>query len=502
MPAGRRFRTPAAAVLLVAMVQVATPKDLDPAKQRDAQKALQAKLDTMARRAGSTIDAMVYQRLGASAEQKMLEEVADSLRGLSDNQVRQVLDHLDAAIKAPDEATATREERDAYLKHRQVLSQLRGMVIKLDVVKNLDEAAARLDRAAEKQLALNGESLKNVRTARGNPRSRPAADERDEIAGEQGDLRAEVAAVFKHVQALAPFLNPEQKDRVEKAGALARGERLAREMGQSTNAIQQGNFDDAAELQRRHAKELKDLAAALRSPIADKLEALKSARAKLDKAIEGQTKVNGDTAKPDPDPVRNDRGRRPAVNATDPKQARAHDLANEQAKVELDTRDARKAVEQVAPEVAETIKPAETNQWKAEDKLRNTDFDAAKPPENRALDALKEARDELDKQIAAAELAKKDPLAAVKSAAEQIEKLIEDQKDAGAKTEKAEQNPAKLPDATAAQKDVGKKTDDLRNTPLPPNQDVKTALDKAADAMKQADRNLGDRKPTDEKPNQ
>ena len=68
MSAGRRFRTPAAAILLVGMVQVATPNDLDPAKQRDAQKALQAKLDTMARRAGSTIDAMVYQRLSASAE--------------------------------------------------------------------------------------------------------------------------------------------------------------------------------------------------------------------------------------------------------------------------------------------------------------------------------------------------------------------------------------------------------------------------------------------------
>src|SRR5207244_9287708 len=139
MSAGRRFRTPAAAILLVGMVQVATPNDLDPAKQRDAQKALQAKLDTMARRAGSTIDAMVYQRLSASAEQKMLEEVAESLRGLSEEQIKQVLEHLEAAIKAPDEATASKEQKEAYQKHKKVIAQLREMVMKLDVIKTLDE---------------------------------------------------------------------------------------------------------------------------------------------------------------------------------------------------------------------------------------------------------------------------------------------------------------------------------------------------------------------------
>src|SRR5262249_44627533 len=156
MPAGRRIRFPLAALLMVAMVQMTTSGDIDPAKQRDAQKVLQNKLDTMARRAGSTIDAMVYQRPSPSAEQKMLEEVADSLKGLSESQIRQVLEHLDAAIKAPDEATSTKEQREAYQKHRQIISQLRGMVIKLDVVENLDEAAARLDRAAARQLDLHG----------------------------------------------------------------------------------------------------------------------------------------------------------------------------------------------------------------------------------------------------------------------------------------------------------------------------------------------------------
>jgi hypothetical protein len=503
MSAGRQSRFAAAAVLASALVPLALAQDLDPAKQREAQKALQAKLDTMARRAGSTIDAMIYQRLSASAEQQMLEEVAQSLRGLSQEQIKQVLTHLEAAIKAPDEATATNEQREAYQKHRQIISQLRGMVVKLDVVKNLDEAAARLDRAAEKQLALNAQSLDNVRSPIRN-RARALSDDREEISGDQADLRAEAAAVFRQVKGMLPFLNPDQRERVKTADVEARGARLVSEMDRTVRTAQQGNFDDTAERQRRHAKELKDLAAALRTPPSGKLEALRQAREKVEKAIQGQQKVNDETArKPEdrPEPVR-ERPFRGGRDTSDPKQARGNELANEQAKVELDTRDARRATELASPEAAEKIRPAETNQWKAEDRLRSTDFEGATDPEEKALDALKAARDELDKQIAAAELAKKDPLAAVKNAAEEIEKLIRDQKDASAKTERAEENPRDLPEAKAAQKDVAKKTDEVRNTPLPPNAEVKDALKKAADAMRQANNKLDKQQPAEAKPNQ
>ena len=499
MPA-RRTRFALAALLMVAMVQVAVSRDTDPSKQRDAQRSLQTKLDTMARRTGSTIDAMVYQRLSPSAEQKMLEDVAESLKGLSESQVKQVIDHLEAAIKAPDEGTATKEQREAYIKHRQIVSQLRGMFNRLDVIKNLDEAAARLDRVAAKQLDLNGESLARVRN-RQTGRARRNNDDRDEMAGEQGDLKAEVDAVFKQVKALVPHLNAEQKERVDKVDAVTRGQKLVAKMAETIANIQRGNFDDAAEAQRRHVKELKDLADALRSRPGDKLEALKAARAKVERAIEGQKKVNEETARPEP-PQGPDRRGRPPVNATDPKQARANELGQEQAKVELDTHDARKAVAQVEPEIAKRVGEAQTQQSKAEDKLRDTDFEGAKSPEDKALDALKDAAEQLDKKIAEAELAKKDPLAAVKNAAEQIEKLIQEQKDAAAATAKAEKDKAQLPEAKTAQKDVSKKTDDLRDAPLPPNPEVKTALDKASEAMKQANKNLDNQKPTDAKPNQ
>ena len=494
MPAGRRSRFATAAVLSVAMVHVAVSKDLDPAKQRDEQKKVQARIEEASRRASSTIKAMLYQRLSAPAEQKMLGKLADSLKGLSQTEIKQIIDHLESAVQAPDPTRANGEQLKAYEKHRQVVAQLRGLLVELDVIKNLDEAAARFDRAADDQLAVNGETLLNV-TRRGGRNPRGVGDAREELADKQLALGAEVGQVFKEIDRLLPNLNAEQKDRVEKAQVKSRGTTLTSEMTFTTRAVQQASFDDAAERQRRHAKELKDLAAALRTPPADKLAALKIARDKVDAALKAQEKVNEETAKK-PDPADE---KKPTAEA---KREKANELANAQTKAEFATRDARKATEQAAPEVAEAIKPAETNQWKAEDKLRNADTDGAKEPQKKAAETLKAAKDDLDKQIAAAELARKDPLAAVKQAAEQIDTLIKDQKAAADKTDAADKNKDKLPEAAAAQKDVAKKADELKNTPLPPNPEAKAAIDKAADATKEAKADLDAKNPAAAKPDQ
>ena len=492
--AGRRSWFVAALVLLGAMVPLAVSQDADPAKQRKQQEEIKARVDEAARRTSSTLDAMTFQRLSPTAEQRMLRGVADELRGLSQEQIAEVLGHLERAAAAPNPATATKEQTDAYAKHLLVIQQLKVMLGQLDVIKNLDEAAARLERAAEKQIKLVTEGHNNsILPNRGGR----AIDDRDELATEQADLRVEVLAVFKQVKRLSDekLLTPEQTARVEQAEALARGLKLAADMAPTVSELKRGSFLNAGTAQRGHAKELKALAAALRTPPATRLDGLKAAQKEVLKAIDAQTKVNNDTAeKPDPN--------EPRKAGVDPKTARANELANQQTKAEFATLDARKAAEEVAPEAAEKLKPAQTQQWKAEDKLRAKDTTGAKKPQEEALAKLKEAKDELDRQIAAAELAKVDPLAATKQAIEQVEQIIKEQKEANAKTDKAVEKADKAPDAATAQKDVGKKTDDLRNTPLPPNTDAKQALDKAADAQKQAAEKLDNKQPADAKPNQ
>src|SRR3954453_7185689 len=124
------------------MVHVAVSKDLDPAKQRDEQKKVQQRIDEASRRTSSTLRAMLYQRLSPNAEQAMLREVADSLKGLSQDEIKAIIDHLERAAQAPDPTASSKEKLGGNEKHGQVIAQLPGILVKLDVIKNLDEAAA------------------------------------------------------------------------------------------------------------------------------------------------------------------------------------------------------------------------------------------------------------------------------------------------------------------------------------------------------------------------
>lgn len=177
---GRRSWFVAALVLVGTMVPLAVSKDSDPAKQREEQKKIKARVDEAARRTSSTLDAMTFQRLTPTAEQKMLRGVADDLRGLSQEQIAEVLGHLEKAVTAPNPATATKEQQDAYAKHLLVVQQLKVMLGQLDVIKNLDEAAARLERAAEKQIKLVTEGHTNsiLPPARGGRASTTATNSR------------------------------------------------------------------------------------------------------------------------------------------------------------------------------------------------------------------------------------------------------------------------------------------------------------------------------------
>src|SRR5262245_24586026 len=83
---------------------------VNPVAQRDQQKKVLAEVEQTARRIATTLRVLVYQKVDGGTEEKMLDEVATTLRGLSQDQLQAVLAHLDAAVKAPDEATASAEQ--------------------------------------------------------------------------------------------------------------------------------------------------------------------------------------------------------------------------------------------------------------------------------------------------------------------------------------------------------------------------------------------------------
>src|SRR5262249_4899579 len=156
---------------------------------------------------------------------------------------------LEKAVAAPDPKTATEEQKAAYAKHLAIMQQLKTMLGQLDVIKNLDEAAERLERAAEKQIKLIAETHTSALAP-----NRVRGDDKDELATEQTDLRVEVASVFKQINALvaSKLLTPEQVTRVEKAEAPARGAKLVSDMLVTIDALRKATFNDAGERQRRH----------------------------------------------------------------------------------------------------------------------------------------------------------------------------------------------------------------------------------------------------------
>src|SRR5262249_40080774 len=119
----KRFSLSLLSTLAFAVGAVADePKPAD--QVRDQKDAL-AHAEQTARRITTSLRVMTYQKLDAGSEQKLLDEVASSLKGLTQDQIKAVLDHLEKAAKAPDESTATEEQKQAYQKHRQVVSTLR-----------------------------------------------------------------------------------------------------------------------------------------------------------------------------------------------------------------------------------------------------------------------------------------------------------------------------------------------------------------------------------------
>ena len=74
--------------------------------QQEVQKQVQADTEQTARRLNTMLRVIAYHRFDASEEQKVLREAAQTLQGLSRDQMQAVLDHLEKSIKAPDEKTA------------------------------------------------------------------------------------------------------------------------------------------------------------------------------------------------------------------------------------------------------------------------------------------------------------------------------------------------------------------------------------------------------------
>src|SRR5262249_29510439 len=146
-------------------------------------------------------------------EKQMMDEVVGTLSRLSREQMTEVLKRLDAAGKVADPNKSQKELDAAYARHREIVVSLKTLLGKYDAVKNLEQAAERLEKTAKMQLELHlhnrlmdqelDSPTRQVYQLQVRGRGpEPLGPRIQHLADEQSDLGRDVANLFKQLDAV------------------------------------------------------------------------------------------------------------------------------------------------------------------------------------------------------------------------------------------------------------------------------------------------------------
>jgi Domain of unknown function (DUF4175) len=526
--------------------------------QQERQKQIQAETDYVVRRMGTMLRVLDFYQLDKTSEKKMLEDLSGVLGGLSKTQMTEVIRRLEAAAQAKNADQSNKEVEAAYARHREILESLKAMLSRYDAIRSLDQAADRLDKQAQQQLDLHFLTAQIARDI--EDLQKPGLSQTQRLlivrryqgrglnfkrqGDDQSDLQVDVFNVLKQVKELESKLTDEQQQRVALVERLVNEFRLQDNMtgaAQRLRSVAPASLGQATELQWKSATQIKELARVLRLP-GDLLAILKEARDRVDQAIVKQADLSEDTRKeiiggpkkdeakkdppnrgakddprrltfPDTNPLLEPRVARTALypreeleKAVKNAQAaeKSNDLSKQQAKLEYETKDTANLVKPVAKDAAEKLEAAEKAMQKAKDALAKAEPRQAPIPQEKATQDLKQARQEIDKLIDKLDKQKNDPIAALKNAAEKLDKIIKEQTDTRDKTKQtadAKQN-QKTPQLAEKQKELAKETNQLKEQPLPAKDKVEPALAKAEKAMQDAAKALDKKQSPDALPKQ
>jgi len=374
----RVIRVVALAALAVVPVAWSQPP-ADLLYRQEQQRQIQAETERMVRRIGAMLRVMEYYQLDKSAERDILREVATTLAGLSHEQMTAVIGKLENAAQETDAGKSQKEVQEAYARHREIMTALKGLLAVYDAVKSLEHAAERLDKAARDQVELGlqtfalGYDLQSDKYAaerfndgfggRGGRGMRGVENpyfRAQRIADDQEDFRKEAMGLWKQTEALGQELPPEQWHRLEKAEALAKSSQLFGTMSGAFYRLREPSFteDEQKSWEKAFAKQwdsagrLLELAYALREPH-ERLTVLRETRMRLGRVLTLQEAMVAETRaladlKPENDPVDQyqffGRGRgfgNFQAREDDTPTAKARELADREGRAEHAARDGR-----------------------------------------------------------------------------------------------------------------------------------------------------------------
>lgn len=456
--------------------------------QNVQQKQAQAETKRLANRLETMLRVLSYHQIDATSEQKLMDEAAEALKGLSQQQMQEILKQLEQAVKTPSPVEADQHLDAAQEKHREVLDRFRQLIARFELVRSLDQAAQKFDKLAKEEMLLrervqraDQQKQDRVNVQRGMRPETPAQQ-----ALRQEDIARDTDALLQKLNELKMDVLQDVKPRLEKTVKIADDHRLLETMRDAANHVRYRNAREADDRQIQVQNDLERLARTLRAPI-DKLAALQEARDRVQKMIPAQEALRDET-----EAVKDPRQRDSKENQPAQRAQNIRKMASRQTELQVQTRDTKELIEQHASKVADTLSKADNAMQAAKERLRESQPQKATDPQKTASDRMQEAKDSLDQLVAEEEKRQRDPLVGLEKAIEQLEKLIADEKQAQQKAKDAiaASRPQDLKPQAPKQQALAEKAEEIARKPLAARPAAKDIIQSAAETMHQASEQL------------
>lgn len=451
------------------------------------QKLAQAEAKRTAQRLETILKVLSYHQLDSAAEQKIMKEAATSLQSLSQDQMEQILKQFENASKSKTLVEMDKQLDQAQDKHKVVLDQIRQLLSRFELVRNVEQAALRLDKLAHEQRLLRElvVSVEQQRKTGAAPRRQSRFDSPQQHAMRQDDLARETDVVMQKLREMKVDLPDELKPRLDKVFAIANERHMLESMREAANHLRFRNPREAEDRQMQAENDLARLARTLRTP-ADKLGVLQEARSRVEQLLQLQSQLRQETlAEKDP------RQKDSKQNQFNEKELLAARQSARQQEVLIQTRDLKELVQDITKETAAVLDQSVQAMQQAKQSLRDNQPHKALEPQTQATDKLAQARKTLDELVAAEEKAQRDPLTALQRAMEQIDKIIADQKQLQKQTNDVMQTaPSDLKPLAPKQQHLAERTEEIIAKPLAAQPTTKQLIQQAAESMHTASEQL------------
>jgi hypothetical protein len=465
-----------------------TPSGLVVAQQTMQQKQAQLEAKRTAARLDAMLRVLAYHQLDDHAVQKIMSEAVGTLKGLSNQQMSEILKNFDTAAQSKTLSDMDKQLDLAQDKHRVVLDQLRTLLNRFELMRNLDQAAMRIDKLAFEEKALRERMVlaEQLRRQQANQRRGMRPESPQQLALKQEDITRESKAILQKLDELKHDLPDELKPRIDKITGIVSERKMLESMIQTANHIKYRNLREAEDSLFQAQNDLERIARTLRTP-SDKLGVLQEARDRVASLVQQQTTAR-DEVSASQDPRQKDALKEKA-------QDREHQASRQsarQAEVMVQTKDVKELLTDIGKPAADTLQQSLGYMQEAKDHLREHRSSKARTPQTEAIGKLTRAQQQLEELVAAEEKLQRDPLEGIKRAIDQLDKIIADQQQLKNRTQEATvtKKLEQLKPMATRQQYLAEKTESVVAKPLAAKNETKNLIQQAAEGMHAASEQL------------